>query len=119
MASLTDSYFTYNTPENSRPNPKKDSWFDAVYLCIEKTTQHQSKENIPQSNGIVCYKFDSFEKAEKYENTKQVKDGENAKYIILPICKWTPFIIHKPIIKYKLDTAYSIKNITIFHSVHK
>lgn len=109
MASLTESYLSYNSSEQPKPNNK---WFDSIYLCIEKSVD---------SKNMACYKFDSYEKAEKYYEAKKEKNNifKDLEYSIIPICKWVPLITHKPIIKYKLNKNYSMKDITIFQSIHK
>lgn len=117
MASLTESYLTYHNIGSSEP-PKKN-WIGAVYLCIEKSKT--IKDN--NENKFNCYKFGSFEKANKYYDRNNKDDDVNSKQMIIPICEWSPIIFHKTIIKYKLNKVYNINpmyninNITIFRSV--
>jgi hypothetical protein len=117
MASLTESYLLYNNEERPNPNEPNKNWFEAVYLCIEN---YDIKQN--NIKGVSCYKFDTVEKATKYYDVKKISNPifQNIKYDILPICKFVPFIMHKPIIKYKLNTtSYNIKQITIFRTIQK
>ena len=117
MASLTESYLTYDNIGS--PEPPKKNWIGAVYLCIEKSKTIKDDNE----NKFNCYKFSSLEKAIKQYDRNNKDDDINSKQMIIPICQWSPIIFHKTIIKYKLNKMYNINpkcninSITIFRSV--
>jgi hypothetical protein len=123
MASLTESYLTYDNIGS--PEPPKKNWIGAVYLCIEKskTIKDNNENKNNNENEFYCYKFGSLEKAIKHYDRNNKDDDVNSKQMIIPICQWSPIIFHKTIIKYKLNKMYNINpkcninNITIFRSV--
>lgn len=68
MSSLTESslignfYNSYNTNSNNS-NPKKNTWYDRVYLCVENKGQTQTICKFD------CYPFKSYEKADEYSKS--------------------------------------------------
>jgi hypothetical protein len=117
MASLTEYYLTNNdsnndsnnNSNNDSNNSKKD-WFNTVYLCIEKTKNKQI------NSGFTCYKFNSFENADKYYNKINLTLNSEIKTTMVPICKWIPFVIHQSVINFKLKKLYWKNDITIMRT---
>jgi len=117
MSSLTESFLIYdgNDTEPKRPKkpkkpnnePKKKEWYD-VYLCIEKNG------NSEYINGLNCYTFTNFIRANDFYY-KNHADEKN-RHIIIPVCKWIPFIFQKYYLNYTLKKLYWKNDITIFRN---
>lgn len=122
MSSLTESFFTNNLlqfpkdpkePKEEDPkDPKKKEWFDTVYLCVQKSS---SKSLV--IDGFICYKFETFQQAKTYYNSKKIGNkyynGEEYRHSFIPICKWVPKIFHKFVLNKKLQKQFWRDNISL------
>jgi hypothetical protein len=106
MSTLTESIFTENSKKPSNEN--KNPWYDIVYLCIEK------KGNNQYINGFTCYTFNNFTNADIFYKNKF--NDEKRRHIMIPVCKWIPFVFHKYYIDYALKKNYWKNDITIFRN---
>lgn len=111
MASLSESSLISDNENNKPQKTNNKKWFDSVYLCIEKT------KNPKLIDGFACYKFDSFENADKHYNKIKPKLILEIKKTMVPICKWVPFIFHRSVINYKLKKLYWKNDITIMKKI--
>ncbi len=95
---------------NAHNNPNIDEpreFYDRVYLCTQTVT------------GIDCKRFKSFEEADSYKNnTHKTKETSETNLIfptlnlastMIPMCKYTPIIFDKPILKFKLANTMNVK----------
>lgn len=86
---------------------KTREFYDRVYLC----TQEIGK--------IDCKRFDSFESADSYhtntyknrktDESQNVFPTYNTVSTMLPMCKYVPEFLDKPILKFKLANMMYIK----------
>lgn len=94
--------------DNSTDNLEKQDkeFYDRVYLC----TQNISK--------IDCKRFDTFKEADAHRNsTYKNRQTNESSYIfpvygivstLIPMCKYTPEFLDKPILKYKLKKMVKV-----------
>ena len=105
MASLTESSLIFNMMNPEEPK-KNNNWYDRVYLCLEDT-DFKSPTTFGQIKGFKCYRYNSFENADEawYKEFGRYHKM-NIRHIIIPICKWTPRILDKYILDWKLKNIY-------------
>jgi hypothetical protein len=103
MASLTESSLIFNAmnPEE----PKKNNWYDRVYLCWEDTNFKQPTTYKP-IKGFNCYRFNSFKSAnyawnEELKFKRKIENLDDVRHTMIPICKWVPEIFDKYLLNYK------------------
>jgi len=90
-----------NEPTNTNNFKKTSEWFN-VYLCTETSSSSWSYE---------CKMFNSFLEADNYY-TKHY-ESNRPKSIMLDICKYTPYFLRKPILKYKLASQHKV-NLSVY-----
>ena len=86
---------------------RQKQFYDRVYLCTQ------------QIGKIDCKRFESFEEADAYDNstyknretneTNLVFPTYNCVSTMIPMCKYTPEIFDKPILKFKFTNIMTIK----------
>ena len=99
MASLTESSLTFDMINPKEP--KKNDWFNRVYLCYEDISDQNSK-NLP-IKGFKCYRHDNFDDA---NNHLKIDNNLEIRHTMIPICKWVPEICDKFILNWKLRNMY-------------
>jgi hypothetical protein len=112
MASLTESILTYsdnNNNNNNNNNNENNTWYNNVYLCIEKKGTDQ------YINGFNCYTFASFNRADDFYKKKF--ENKQRRHTMIPVCKWIPIIFHKYYLNYSLKKLYWKNDTTIFKNV--
>ena len=99
MASLTESSLTFDMINPKEP--KKNDWFNRVYLCYEDISDQNSK-NLP-IKGFKCYRHDNFDDANNHLKIDNILEIRHA---MIPICKWVPDMFDKYILNWKLRNMY-------------
>lgn len=88
------------------------TWYDRVYLCWEDTNFYKPTTYDPVK-GFNCYKYKSFEAANKvWENTLYEYKDMKVRHIIIPVCKWIPKIFDEYVINWKLRKIYWLEKNT-------
>jgi hypothetical protein len=104
MSSLIESlliYSSYNsTNSNSNNIPKKNTWYDRVYLCVENKSDTQS------IGKFHCYPFESFEKADEYSIIISIYQNNKIRHTMVPMCKWIPNRFHSYFLNKTLKNMY-------------
>jgi hypothetical protein len=105
MASLTESSLIYdfNNSTNSNSNnssPKKNTWYDRVYLCVE------NKEHTQSIGKFHCYPFESYEKADEYSKIISIYQNNKIRHTMVPMCKWIPNRFHSYFLNKTLKNMY-------------
>ena len=95
-----------------------NNWYDRVYLCYEKI-EDEKPNTYFSIVGFNCYKFNSFENANKNFNLRSKFKRKNIRQTTIPICKWIPNIFDKYILNYKLKKIYWLGKISIYHNIRR
>ena len=115
MASLSESSLLNDIMNQKEPkSPKKNDWYDRVYLCWEDTNFRQPTTYKP-IKGFNCYKYNSFEGAdycwnEELKLKRKFENLNDVRHTMIPICKWVPEIFDKYILNYKLKNMYWLRD---------
>jgi hypothetical protein len=122
MASLTESSIMSDLLMNTGgpQEPKKNEWYDRVYLCWEDTDFKKPTTYLP-IKGFNCYRFNSFEGADYAwnEELECKKDLGDVRHTMIPICKWVPERYDYFILNYKLMGMYWLGNHLIGRGYNK
>lgn len=108
MASLTESSLIFDMLNPKEP--KKNDWYDRVYLCWEDTNLKKPTTNTP-IKGFKCYRYNSFENANKAWD-KDLTEYHNMeiRHATIPICKWVPLRYDFYVLNWKLMNKYWLGN---------
>lgn len=96
------------------PNKNTESgnnWYNRVYLCYEDVS-YKPNDILP-IKGFKCYRYNSFENADKVSN--KFYKMNNIRHTMIPICKWVPYIFDKYILNWKLRNIYWLG----IHTIHQ
>ena len=112
MSSLTESSLIsdlFTDIDTPREPKKNNNWYDRIYLCLEDTN-FKSPTTFGQIKSVKCYRYNSFENADKDLDKKfGVSNKINITYIMIPICKWSPLILDKYILDWKFKNIYNVQ----------
>ena len=72
----------------------KSERFNYIYLCIYNNYNYN------------CIKFNSYHDADSHWNKHYSNNFETT---MIPVCKYTPYFLHKYIIGYKLLKIYNVR----------
>ena len=93
-------------------NKCSSNWYDRVYLCYEDVPHGQPNNSLP-IKGFKCYKYNSFENADRgWDNVISLQKS-NLRHTMLPICRWVPVIFDRYILNWKLKNMYWLGKHTI------
>ncbi len=86
-----------------------NSWFNRVYLCYENTSSPSLA-----IKGFKCYRYNSFENADKaWNNDRKDLHKLKLRVTMFPLCQWTPVILDKYILNWKLKNLYWLGKHTV------
>ena len=112
MSSLTESSLIsglFTDIDTPREPKKNNNWYDRIYLCLENEN-FKSPTTFGQTKDFKCYRYNSFESANKDLDKKfGVSNKINIKHIMIPICKWSPLILDKYILDWKFKNIYDVR----------
>ena len=110
MASLTENSLISDMMKTEESKiPKKNDWFDRVYLCYEDTNQPNTCLPI---KGFKCYRYNNYQDINVNVNN-HIKNSE-IRHTMIPICKWVPKIFDKYILNWELRNMYWLNKHTIY-----
>lgn len=111
MASLTESSLIFDMINPEEPKkPKKNDWYNRVYLCWEDTNFMKPTTFTP-IKGFKCYRYNSFEIADNAWNKDLTEYHKmEIRHTMIPICKWVPQIFDRYILNWKLKKIYWLGN---------
>jgi hypothetical protein len=87
------------------------SWYDRVYLCVEKKPTWAIKNSVAVS-GFECNLFDSLVAAEEFRRTTY---SEHRRSAILPICSFVPNMLDTAVLGTKLKNRFNMGSGTPCH----
>jgi hypothetical protein len=106
MSTLTESVLIYNfynsdNNKSNNSNPKKNTWYDRVYLCLENRDPSQFICKFD------CYSFKSYEKADEYSKSiGYIYQDNKIRHTMVPMCKWIPNRFHSYFLNKTLRNMY-------------
>ena len=112
MSPLTETSLLNDIINTEEPkSPKKNDWYNRVYLCWEDT-DFKPPTSYKPIKGFNCYRYNSFEGADYAWNKELNRNnylGE-LRHTMIPMCKWVPERFDRIILNWKLIGMYWLGN---------
>jgi hypothetical protein len=94
-------------------NSNKNPLFNRVYLCYEDTDFYKANSSLA-IKGFKCYRYNSFENADRaWNNDRKELHKLKLRVTMIPLCEWTPVILDKYILNWKLKNLYWLGKHTV------
>jgi hypothetical protein len=111
------SPFYYENSNNKDPKKPKNTYYDRLYLCVEKDNSNMSTNG--PIKGFDCFRCNHLEEADKVYRFKFSKQKQDHRFTIIPICKYIPFYFDPLIVDYKLKKRFWLEKHTFLQRSKK